>query len=56
MTDRTHRTLQDPPAPSEPRPADAPADAPAAAGVSRRRLLGTAGATGLVLGAAGAAA
>ncbi|GAB1328757.1 iron uptake transporter deferrochelatase/peroxidase subunit [Streptomyces sennicomposti] len=48
----TDRTIQDPSAPPAPRQADAPA----AAGVSRRRLLGTAGATGLVLGAAGAAA
>ncbi|HET9379224.1 MAG TPA: iron uptake transporter deferrochelatase/peroxidase subunit [Streptomyces sp.] len=40
---------------SHPGPATGP-DRDPAAGVSRRRLLGTAGATGLVLGAAGAAA
>ncbi|MGW4344888.1 iron uptake transporter deferrochelatase/peroxidase subunit [Streptomyces sp. NPDC004690] len=56
----TDRTLQDPSALPEQDPSALPeprqADTPAAAGVSRRRLLGTAGATGLVLGAAGAAA
>ncbi|MGW2826317.1 iron uptake transporter deferrochelatase/peroxidase subunit [Streptomyces sp. NPDC001443] len=36
--------------------ADASAPTPAAEGLTRRKLLGTAGATGLVLGAAGAAA
>lgn len=56
----TDRTLQDPSALPEQDPSALPeprqAGTPAAAGVSRRRLLGTAGATGLVLGAAGAAA
>jgi dye decolorizing peroxidase len=41
--------------PSPAVPAPTKADAPTRAGVSRRQLLGTAGATGLVLGAAGAA-
>ncbi|NED75191.1 deferrochelatase/peroxidase EfeB, partial [Streptomyces sp. SID9944] len=53
----TDRTLQDPSALPEQDPSALPeprqAGTPAAAGVSRRRLLGTAGATGLVLGAAG---
>lgn len=54
MTDQsTPEATPRTPAPAVPAPT-AP-DAPARAGVSRRQLLGTAGATGLVLGAAGAA-
>ncbi|KAB1149284.1 deferrochelatase/peroxidase EfeB [Streptomyces luteolifulvus] len=60
MADQSHPKARTPGAASGESPGASPADgvceqAPSAGGLSRRRLLSTAGATGLVLGAAGAA-
>src|SRR5690606_13492125 len=54
MTDQSTPEAISPNSPSA-APAPTTPDAPARAGLSRRQLLGTAGAPGLVLGAAGAA-
>ncbi|MFG3549220.1 iron uptake transporter deferrochelatase/peroxidase subunit [Streptomyces sp. NPDC047725] len=54
MPDQSIPEARTPEAPEGTRP-QGPGDAPPRQGISRRRLLGTAGATGLVLGAAGGA-
>ncbi len=53
---KASKAMPEPAVPGLPRQSASEENGSPAAGVSRRRLLGTAGATGLVLGAAGAAA